>query len=212
MKIRIMSVLRIPFHNQCIVFEEANWEQMESNDLVNLHRFDVDVTQTDIESCMGYLQVLIYIAGYCCFAVSKKTKCDSCKDLLTRNEDIESLPDNNRYIHGISRGALLYPDDAVVNIIMYKYLVINKLTQHAEFTKLLKPRNVATEITLNVLMDYDAFLPMNNCDSGHSIEKIQRMLLWVSTNTLLNNYCAKRNDLLTQSERSGKKRKFQTLS
>ena len=139
-------------------------------------------------------------------------KCESCKDLLTCNEGTENLPDNHNYIHGISRGTLLYPDDAVVNIIIHNYIVINKLTQHPEFIKSLIPKNIATEITLNVLLDNDAFLPMNNCDNGHNIEKIQRMLLWASTNTLLNNFCAKENDLINRSKNSGKKRKLQTLT
>lgn len=97
--------------------------------------------------------------------------------------NIKSLSDNHSYIYRISRGALLYPEYAVVYIIMYNYLVINKLTQHPKFIKSLHPRNIATEITLNVILDNDAFLFMNNCDDGHRIDKIQKMLLWALTNT-----------------------------
>lgn len=214
-KLRMMSVLRIPFHNQSVDlkdFEEAKWEKMDNNDLLNIHRFDIEVTQDDIEKCMEYLQVITYLAGYCCFAVSKKMKCEFCKDLLTCNEDIDSLPDNHNYIQGISRGALLYPDDAVVNIIMYNYIVLTKLTQNAEFSKSVNQRNVAMEISLNVLIENDAFLPMNNCDNGHSIDKIKKMLLWAATNALLNNFCAKENDFINKNKLSGKKRKLQTLT
>ena len=138
-------------------------------------------------------------------------KCELCKELLTCNEDIESLPDIHSYIHGTSRGTLLYPDDTVVNIIMYNYIVINKLTQNPEFAKAVNQRNVATEISLHVLEDNNAFLPMNNCDNDHSIEKIQRMLLWASTNALLNNFCVKENYFIDQNKKFGKKRKLQTL-
>ena len=143
----------------------------------------------------------------------KKIKCDYCKDLLTCHEDIENLAENNLYIQGISRGALLYPDDAVVNIVLYNYIVITKLIEKPEFTKSLYQRNLATEISLNVLLDNDAFLPLNNCENGHCIGKIQKMILWASTNALLNNFCSRENDRLVaeKSEKSGKKRKIQTL-
>ena len=213
-KMRMMSVLRIPLHDQNVslnFFEETEWEKIENNDISNMEKYDVEVTQGDIEECMDLIQVITYLAGYCCFAVSKKIKCELCKELLTCNEDIESLPDIHSYIQGISRGALLYPDDAVVTIIMYNYIVINKLTQNPEFAKSINQRNVATEISLNVLEDNDAFLPMNNCDNDHSIDKIQKMLLWASTNALLNNFCAKENDFINQNKKSVKKRKLQTL-
>ena len=85
-------------------------------------------------------QVITYLAGYCCLAVSKKMKCEFCKDLLSNNEDIHSLPDNHNYIQGISRDALLYPDDSVVNIVMYNYIVITKLTKYSEFAKSVNQR------------------------------------------------------------------------
>ena len=46
---------------------------------------------------------------------------------------------------------------------------------------------------------------------SHSIEKIEKLLVWASTNSLLNNYCAKENDLLNENKNQGKKRKIQTL-
>ena len=172
----------------------------------------MDVTEDDIVKAVEYEQVITYLAGYCCFTVSKKMKCGLCKELITYNEDTENLPDNHNYIQGISRGGLLYPIDAVVNIILYNYIVISKLTENPEFSKFPNHRNVATEMSLNVLLDNDALLPMNNCDNGHSTDKLQRMLLWASTNALLNNFCVKENDLINQSKTSAKKRKLQTLT
>lgn len=118
---------------------------MENTNLVNFHRFYVYVTDNDIQSRMCRQQVLTYTAGF--FAVSKKMKREFCR-VISCNENIERLPDNDSYIHGISRDALLYHDDAAFNIIMYNYLVINKLTQHLEVTKSLHPRNVASDITV----------------------------------------------------------------
>ena len=160
-----------------------------------------------------FLPVITYLAGYCCYAVWKKMKCTICKELITCN-DVENLPDNNLYIKGVSRGSLLYPEESVVNIVMYNYIVINKLTQIPDITRSSQQRNLATEITNNIIIDNDAFLPMYNCENGHSIDKIQKMLLWASTNSLLNNFCTRENDniYLKKNSHQGKKRKIQTLT
>lgn len=98
---------------------------MENKELCNLDEFDIEISQDDTEKSLELLPVITYLAGYCCFVVTKKLKCNFCKDLLTCNENLEDLPDNNNYIQGISRGSLLYPDEAVVNIILYNYITIN---------------------------------------------------------------------------------------
>ena len=50
------------------------------------------------------------------------------------------------------------------------------------------------------------FFNIDTCDEGHSIEKIQRMFVWSSTNALLNNFCSKENDI-KNNKRSKKKKK-----
>ena len=42
-------------------------------------------------------------------------------------------------------------------------------------------------IILNVLADYELLFNVDTCDEGHNIEKIQKTLIWSSTNVLLNN-------------------------
>ena len=54
-------------------------------------------------------------------------------------------------------------------------------------------RKLAMHIALNVLADYELLFDVDTCDEGHSIEKIQRMFVWSSTNALLNNFCSKEN-------------------
>ena len=126
--------------------------------------------------------------------------------MLTCNENVEDLPDSNSYIKGITRGSLLYPDEGAVNIVMYNYIAVNKLTADPDFTHVLNQRNVTTEITMKILADNDVFLPINDCGNEHSIDKVQEMLVWASTNALLNNFCSKENDLLHRSKKSGKKK------
>ena len=65
-------------------------------------------------------------------------------------------------------------------------------------------------ITLNVLADYELLFNVDTCDEGHNIEKIQRMFVWSSTNTLLNNFCSKENNI--KNNKLSKKRKLQTFS
>lgn len=214
-KLRLMSVLKIPLRNQNVDLsdlKETKWEKMYNDDLSNYNNFTVEITENDIEKTMEYLPVLTYLAGYCCYVVTKKNKCNSCRDLVTYNENVEDLPDRNSYIKGITRGSLLYPDERVVNIVMYNYIAVNKLTENPDFTHSLNQRNVATEITMKILAYNDVFLSMNSCSNEHSIDKVQKMIVWASTNALLNNFCRKENDLLHQSKKSGKKRKLQTLT
>lgn len=130
--------------------------------------------------------------------------------MLTCNEHVEDLPDGNSYIQGTGRGSLLYPDEGVVNIVMYNYTAVNKLTPNPDFTHSLNQRNVATEI-MKILADNDVFLPTNNCGNEHGIDEVQKMLVWASTNALLNNFCSKQNDLIHKSKKAGKKRMLQTL-
>ena len=87
---------------------------------------------------MDMLSVLIYLARYCVYGVigvSKKLKCSACKDLLSYQEAQEQLLENNNYILGISRGGLIYPHESVVNVGMYSYININKLTQCPDLIK-----------------------------------------------------------------------------
>lgn len=214
-KLRLMSVLSIPFHNKSVelnISQETNWDKMNNEDCITKLTFDLEVTQDDIEKCTDVLPVITYLAGYCCYAVSKKTKCSFCQDIITCDEGEENISDNHSYIQGINRGSLLHPDEAVVNIIMYNYIVVNKLTQRPEFLKSLNQRSLATDCSLNALTDNDVVLLNASCNDGHSTENTVKMLLWASSNTLLNNYCARENDRLNESRKLGKKRKLQTLT
>ena len=65
--------------------------------------------------------------------------------------------------------------------------------------------------TINALTDDDALIPSDYCDGGHATKKDEKMLVWASTNALLNNYCAREYNLIAASKCSGKKRKLHTL-
>ena len=65
--------------------------------------------------------------------------------------------------------------------------------------------------TLAILKQAEAHF---QCENGHSLEKIERMIVWASTNSLLNNYCQRENDSIHAKKVNGfseKKRKLKSL-
>ena len=190
---------------------DTNWEDFETIHDLHAPWLSLEVTSEDISKCKDILAVITYLAGYCCYAVSKKMKCLFCKDMITCTELADTLPENHSYIQGISRGSLLYPDDTTTNIVLYNYIIINKLAKDPVFVHSINQRNLATELTLNALTDDDALFYNDFCGSGHSSEKLERMIVWASTNALLNNFCARENDSIVANKSMQKNRKLKTL-
>ena len=89
-KIRILSVLNLSlaFNQQCIKtdlknLQEPNWDEVTVEQKLDVNKFRIDVKEDDINKCKEVLPVILYLAGYCCYAVFKKMKCNSCKDLIS---------------------------------------------------------------------------------------------------------------------------------
>ena len=121
---------------------------------------------------------------------------------------MKEIPEINSYFQSINRGSLLYPNDTTV---LYNYVIIEKLIKIILFFHSVNQKKLAMLKTLNVLVDYELLFNVDTCDEGYNIEKIQRMFVWSSTNTLLNNFCSKENNNIT-SKKLSKKRKLQTFS
>ena len=155
-----------------------------------VYKFRIDVKEDDINKCREVLPVILYLAGYCCYVVFKKIKCNSCKDLISGRDNVEEIPETNSYFRVIN-SSLLYPNDTTTNFILYNYVVIDKLIKHHSFLHLVNQRKLAMHITLNVW----------------SIEKIQRMFVWSSTNALLNNFCSKENNIINNKFNKKKKKR-----
>lgn len=108
------------------------------------------------------------------------------------------------YTTGISQGGLLHPNPATVDMVIYSYIIINKLIKENVFIHSNFQRILATDVTLNALADDDCFLSSNFCEDGHSTQKLERMIIWASTNTLINNYCSMENNVLAETRTTGK--------
>ena len=158
-----------------------------------------------------YLPVITYIAGYVCFSINKRLKCICCKRrMICDTADVQYIEAS--FTEGISRGGLVLPSPEMVRIALVRYSVIIKLCESNEFRKCSSQRDCAVKLLLSFLEAEDfPFFLMDNCENCHDPRTIVKMACWICSNILLNNYCFKRNDLLTNDKLS-KKRKLQTLT
>ena len=147
---------------------------------------------------------MAYIAGYCCYSVLRKYKCEQCKTHLVKT-DLEELPDINdfSFINHIDRGRLLYPNDISVNIVLYSYIVVSKLTKDERFLAMHNQRQVAHKIITDCLLENEVSFTNEFCDNGHSFCKISKLIIWKSCNVLLSNFCKQVNSKV--SSRSSRK-------
>lgn len=220
-KIRMMSVLKLclPINDKKVILsnlDEINYENVKEDEVTEIGSCyaNLDVSKEDIDMCEEVMPVIVYLAGYCCHSVLKKMKCNACRDMITCVNSGEDVLENHSYIAGINRGSLIYPDSVTANMVMYNYIVIQKLVQLPAFRNAVSQRNVATQLTLSALTDADLLFASDMCDNGHSTEKIEYMVVYSSTNAILNNYCNKVNNITTTNRLNknvGTKRKLQTL-
>ena len=211
-KLTMLSILKLslPLNNQSINLmnlQEVNWNEMTEEQNLDVYKFNIDVTDNDVHQCKEDLSIIIYLAGYCCYAVFKKMKCYSWKSLVSGRDDM--LPDINSYFQGINRGSLLYPNDVTTNLLLCNYIVINKLVKNPFFLHSMNQRKLSMYITLDVLANDELLFHVDSCGEGHSIEKNRKMIVWSSSNALLNNFLARKMIILLVRS---KKRKLQTFN
>ena len=114
----MLSVLKlnIPFNQQCIKIDsknlqEPNWDEVTEEQKLDSYKVRIDVKEDDINKCREVLPVILYWAGYCCYAVFKKIMYDICKDFISGRDNVEEVPEINSYFQGINTVSLLYPND-----------------------------------------------------------------------------------------------------
>ena len=104
-KIRLLSVLNLQVNGKKVSLTNfaINWDEFiedtssESKDMPILISFE------EWENAMQYLPVITYIAGYCAFFVSKKLKCEECRERLTSTVG-EIYAIENELIPKLTRG------------------------------------------------------------------------------------------------------------
>ena len=114
-KLRMLSVFKmnLPFNKQSIKIDlknlqESNWDEVTEEKKLDSNKFRIDVKKDDINKCREFLPVILYLAGYCCYTVFKKIKCNSCKDLISKRDNMEEINEINSYFQGILLEVLYY--------------------------------------------------------------------------------------------------------
>ena len=139
-KIRMQSVLKLslPLNQQYIKIDlknlqESNWDEVTEKQKLDVYKFKIDVKEDDVNKCRDILSIIVYLVGYCCYAVFKKIKCNSCKNLISWRDNVEEIPEMYSYFQGINRVSHLYPNDTTTNFVLHYYVVIGKLIKNNSF-------------------------------------------------------------------------------
>ncbi|KAH8031580.1 hypothetical protein HPB51_019201 [Rhipicephalus microplus] len=193
--------------------QNRNWEELQTQAAVPSGKFNVVVTQEALSKLKDVIPVVTYVAGYSVHIVVKRLKCDKCRELLTVDKTVAVSPENRMYslLKEIDRGGLVYPAMPAVNVVAHNYVVVEKLSKCAEFLKVQNQRQVATELTLQLLSDEEPS-DFDVCEKGHASEVVLKYILWCSTNILLKNFCRRLNNNVSDPDNKSKKRKLQTLT
>ena len=135
----MLSVLKLnlTFNQKCIKIDLKNFQEPNWDEIIEEQKLE-----DDINKCREVLPVILYLAGYCCYAVFKNIKCNSCKDLISGRDNMEEIPEINSYFQRINRGSLLYPYDITTNFLLYNYVVIDKLIKNNSFLHSLNQRKL----------------------------------------------------------------------
>lgn len=139
----------------------------------------------------------------------KKINCEFCKHNLTFNEPC-IVEDSYNLINSLTRGALLYPREQVVDIVLTAYIIFKKLIDEFEdtFLNIYNKKSFLSKLLLSYLSKSGLLNPLESC-KNHLEINVPSIFLSSISNTFLNNYCSKHNH-----NRMGKtkKRKFETLN
>ncbi|XP_023231795.1 uncharacterized protein LOC111631721 [Centruroides sculpturatus] len=216
-KLRLQSVIRLNLKSD--VFGAISFSEIKDvfseppqilKDIVVPPLFnEIYVTLAEIENYNEDLPILTYIAGYCCYSVLKKLKCEFCKDMLVLSEVLE---DEELYslITNVSRGKLLFPQSHVISVVVVTYLIMKKICEkfESDFLKVQNQRELVTCLTLNSIVSSELLWEGSCCENFHFPEDICKKIVWISTNIFLNNYCRKKNQTITKDAVPRKKKIF----
>lgn len=153
------------------------------------------VTESDISELNDILPVITYIGGYCAHSVIKKLNCVSCKENLILDND---LPDSKFSLTvALDRGGLKYPCDEIITIVIFNYIVVQKLLSpgtEKQFLSVQDHKHIACKLSEHILYSSENYTPCNDCVNGHTFDTVLKLILATVTNIFLKNYCKKINN------------------
>ena len=167
-----------------------DWEPYENTSLA-IQFYPINISGEEIESKEN-LPALTYIIGYCCYSINKKLKCGDCNEqIVSSSGNVDDF--QITMIKGLSKGQL-YPTHDAIGVVLVCYLTIKKFSESDNFYRSSLPKLAIT----TCLAVFDGELRMNsglaNFCGTHDCSELVKMILWASTNILLNNLCFKKND------------------
>lgn len=170
---------------------------------------EIMVVENDVDNVSDDMPVITYLAGYCCYITQKKIQCEICKEHIIYNDEF-IVEDNFTLIKSLSRGKLLYPQEVIVRVVLYAFVIFNKILDEFEesFLTVHNKRAFLTQYILKFILE-NGHLPVDHKCTIHTIVHIAKIVITCTANTLLKNYCGKSNDRLAKSSKS---RKLKTLT
>ena len=72
--------------------QEPNWDVVTEEQMLDVYKFKIDLKENHVNKCREVLPVILYLAGYCCYVVFKKIKCNSYKNLISRRDNVKEIP------------------------------------------------------------------------------------------------------------------------
>ena len=73
---------------------------------LDVYKFQFDLKEDDVNKCRKIYFVIRYLIGFCCYAIFKKIKYNSCKNLISGRDNVEEIPEINSYFQEINRVSL----------------------------------------------------------------------------------------------------------
>ena len=167
------------------------------------------IQKCDMDNLKPELPVLTYLGGYCSHIVLKKLKCNYCKNSMIICNTELIVEDNFNLITNLSRGALQYPRDHVVEIVIISYILFQKILSDYEnkFLNIYSQKTFLTQLVFKYILEQEFLIYFDGCNT-HTAKRIIDILLSSIANTLIKNYCFKKNNRLGK----GRKRKLDTYA
>ena len=72
--------------------QEPNWAQVTEKQKLEVYKFRINVKEDDVNKYRKVLPIIRYLAGNYRYAVFKKIRCNSCKNLISRRNIVEEIP------------------------------------------------------------------------------------------------------------------------
>ncbi len=202
-------------------FEDGNSNQelvlkQEKDQLLELLEHDC----TDFESLQAEdANIVFYVAGCYARSLCKEQKCQSCVQLLKKNDDVPSVSfeqdENDKYasekqqfLDQVNRGGLCYPSDLTYVTCLHAWKFYHDIQSQKEAYQLMLSSIAPQKVFVSAFIDTCSEssntqdILTQQCENGHIFQKLFGRLAVKMFNTFAKNMCAEKNS----SIHKGKKR------